>query len=264
MPIFGGARGRMAGRVSGMLEGSAKRDSVVIDRAPADNKLSLLSKHWLLNHLGGEELERVGRHVRTQRHRANEVIFRKGDAGQGMMAVLSGRVKISSAAGKDKEIVLTIIDPGEVFGEIALLDGKPRTADATAMEATELIVLDRRDFLPFLERHPEVCLRIINVLCDRIRHTNEQLEDTLFLLQSARLAKALLRLAREYGRKTPEGVRIDLKLSQRELGSLVGMRREGLNRQLGEWRDDGLIAIEGGRIAIRDLAKLEEVAERVY
>jgi CRP-like cAMP-binding protein len=131
------------------------------------------------------------------------------------------------------------------------------------MEPTELLVLDRRDFLPMIERHPEVCLRIINVLCERIRHTNEQLEDTLFLLQSARLAKTLVRLAREYGRKTSDGVKIDIKLSQRELGNLVGMRREGLNRQLSLWRDEGLIAIERGIISVRDVTRLEQAADQV-
>lgn len=226
------------------------------------DKLSLLAKHWLLSHLTPSELELLGRHVRIQHHKANEVIFHKGDAGLGMMAVVSGRIKISSAAGRDKEVVLNIIDPGEVFGEIALLDGKPRTADATAMEPTELLVLDRRDFLPMIERHPQVCLRIINVLCERIRHTNEQLEDTLFLLQSTRLAKTLVRLAREYGRKTADGVTIDIKLSQRELGNLVGMRREGLNRQLSLWRDEGLIAIEDGRISVRNVVKLEQAADQ--
>jgi CRP-like cAMP-binding protein len=230
---------------------------------PSPGKASFLTKHWLLNHLTPDEMDRLGRHLRVQHHRANEVIFHKGDAGLGMMAVVTGRVKISSGVAPDKEVVLNIIDPGEVFGEIALLDGKPRTADATAMEPTELVVLDRRDFLPMIERHPEVCLRIINVLCEHIRHTNEQLEDTLFLLQSARLAKTLVRLAREYGRKTADGVKIDIKLSQRELGNLVGMRREGLNRQLSLWRDEGLIAIEGGRISVRDVAKLERAADQV-
>jgi CRP-like cAMP-binding protein len=227
------------------------------------DKTSILAKHWLLKHLTRDELERLSRHLRVQHHPANEVIFRKGDAGLGMMAVVSGRVKISSGVAPDKEVVLNIIDPGEVFGEIALLDGKSRTADATAMEPTELLVLDRRDFLPMIERHPEVCLRIINVLCERIRHTNEQLEDTLFLLQSARLAKTLVRLAREYGRKTSDGVKIDIKLSQRELGNLVGMRREGLNRQLSLWRDEGLIAIERGIISVRDVTRLEQAADQV-
>jgi CRP-like cAMP-binding protein len=100
-------------------------------------------------------------------------------------------------------------------------------------------------------------------LCERIRHTNEQLEDTLFLLQSARLAKTLVRLAREYGRKTSDGVKIDIKLSQRELGNLVGMRREGLNRQLSLWRDEGLIAIERGIISVRDVTRLEQAADQV-
>ena len=226
-------------------------------------KLAFLSRHWLFERLSRPEIDRLGAHVRIQRHRANEVIFRKGDPGHGMMAVLAGRVKISSTSPDGKEAVLNIIDAGQVFGEIALLDGKPRTADATAMGATQLLVLDRRDFLPFLERHPEVYLRIIGVLCDRLRRTSEQVEDSLFLLQSVRLAKTLARLAREYGVETDRGLRIDLKLSQRELGTLVGMRREGLNRQLRQWREQGLIANEGGHLLVRDLDRLERLVDEI-
>ncbi len=232
------------------------------DRTPPE-KFRVLAAHWLLEGFDQEELERIERHVRVQRHRANDVIFEKGDPGIGMMAVLQGRIKIRVTSPDDREMVLNIIDEGQVFGEIALLDGKERTADAVAMMPSELLVLDRRDFIPFFGRHPETCMKLIEVLCQRLRQTSEQLEDAVFLLQSARLGKTLLRLAEKYGQEIGDGVRIDLKLSQREFGNLVGIRREAMNRQLAEWRESGLITVDGGYITIPETDGFEDYIEEL-
>lgn len=226
-------------------------------------KRRLLAAHPLLEHLDAAELDALVRHTRVERHAANTVIFRKGDPGLSMLAVVSGRVKISSVSAEGKEVVLNIISPGEIFGEIALLDGKERSANATAMGDVELMVLDRRDFLPFLRHNPEVCAKLFAVLCERLRRTSEQVED-LILVHSSRVAKTLLRLARDYGRNMRDGVLIDLRLSQRELGTHVGMTREALNRLLSEWRDQGLISTEDGLILIRDVDKLERLVDRIH
>jgi CRP-like cAMP-binding protein len=230
---------------------------------PASDKLDILTGHWLFERFDREAVARIERHVRVQRCKTNEVVFRKGDAGLGMMAVLRGRIKIRVSSASDREMVLNIIDEGQVFGEIALLDGMERTADAVAMMPSELLVLDRRDFLPVLERHPEACMRLIRVLCQRLRQTSEQLEDAVFLLQSARLGKTMLRLAEKYGEGDGDGIRIDLKLSQREFGNLVGMRREAMNRQLSEWREAGLITVEGGFVTIPDPRHFEDYIEEL-
>ena len=132
-------------------------------------KLDVLADHWLFKEFDKDELRRMERHVRLQHCKTNEIIFRKGDAGLGMMAVLRGRIKIRVSSPSDREMVLNIIDEGQVFGEIALLDGMERTADAIAMVPSELLVLDRRDFIPFLGRHSETCMKLIGVLCQRLR-----------------------------------------------------------------------------------------------
>ena len=227
----------------------------------AGDKAKLLAGHWLFAGFDDRDLAGLARHARTERRKAREVIFRKGDPGNSLMAVLSGRVKIRTTYFDGKELVLGILGAGQVFGEIALLDGLSRTADAVTMEPTELLVLDRRDFLPFLARRPEVCIKLLTVLAERLRGTNQRVEDMQFLLQSPRLAKTLLRLGREYGTETTDGVVIDLRLSQREWGALVGMTREGLNRQISSWRDEGLIDIRDGLILIRDRRGLELRAE---
>ena len=215
------------------------------------------SSIWLFRDLPPAATELLTRHMRSVRYRPNQVIFRKGDPGNSMMLVVGGRVKVCSSSWDGREVVLNLIDAGEVLGEIGLLDGRERTADAIAMELTVLQVLDRRDFLPVLRQNPDIAIRLISLLCQRLRRTSEQVEDLVFLEHRARLAKILLWLARRYGRTESGGVAITVKMSQRELGTLVGVRREAMNRQLAAWRAAGLIALRRGYITIADLSAFE-------
>src|SRR5215471_14870802 len=159
------------------------------------DKLAPLRNHALFREFPPAVIEHLGAYMtrRTVRHGAT--IFARGDPGTTLMAVLWGAVKISVAAGEGQEAVLNIIKPGQVFGEVALLDGRARTADAVAMTDCELMVIDRRDFVPFLRREPDVVLKLIETLCARIRRTSAQLEDLMYLSLPARLAKALLELS---------------------------------------------------------------------
>lgn len=230
---------------------------------PADDKASLISGSWLLKTLSPEAVRRVLPFIRTSTYKSDQVIFRKGDPGTSMMVVADGRVKIRSTSWEDREVVFNLIERGDVFGEIALLDGHERTADAIAMGSTVLYVLERRDFLPLLRGNPEIGMHLLTTLCTRLRHTSGQVEDLVFLAQAARLAKTLVWLAKRYGRPSQNGLQIDLKLSQRELGTLVGVRRESMNRQLGLWRSQGVLALQKGVITIRDVAAFEALAEEL-
>lgn len=175
------------------------------------------------------------------------------------MAVLHGRVRIGSVSPEGREVVLNIINPGEVFGEIALLDGKPRSADATATEDTLLLVLERRHFLPFLERHPDTMLRLIAVLCDRLRRTSVAMEDLAMLDLPERLARLLLKLGEDYGRRIADGLRIDFKLSQKDLSNLVASSRESVNKQMRAWHAEGVLDMQGGYIVLRQPRHLEQL-----
>lgn len=220
-----------------------------------------LSDSDVFGALTDEELDRLIGYGSTINHAKGHMIFQKGDAGDSLAVVLSGRIKISSLSQDGREAVLNFIEPGQSFGEIALFDGKPRTADATALEASELFVLRRTDVQDFLVRQPEIAFRIIGILCGRIRRTSEKLEAAVTLNMAPRIAKGLSELTRIYGRKCPEGLRIELKLSQRELGGFVGLARENVNRQLTIWRNENLLTIEDGYIIIRDLKAIERIAE---
>lgn len=200
----------------------------------------------------------------TQTFPARRVIFQKNDPGDSLMVVLSGRIKISNVSLEGREAVLNFMTPGQVLGEIALLDGRPRTADATAVEKSEVFVLRRRDVEPLLREQPDIAIRFIDVLCAKLRDTTEMVEDTLFLHMAARVAKALLRLAETHGEPVAPGspaVRLGVKFSQRELGGYVGLARENVNRQLGAWREEGLVRIDRGHIVLLDPDGLRTVAE---
>ena len=225
-----------------------------------DPKRKLLESHCLLRMLTGGEIDSLLAHARVARYPAGREIFAKGSPGDSMMAIISGRVRISSLSPDGKEIVLNIIDSGEIFGEIAMLDGKERTADATAMTDTELLVLSRRDFLPLLERHADMCLMLLGVACERLRQTSEQVEDVFFQHLEQRLAKALLRLARTGDQPVKDSPRIEIKLSQRELGNLVGATRESINRHLQVWQRSGIVDLEKGSIVVKDAKALAALA----
>jgi CRP-like cAMP-binding protein len=229
---------------------------------PADaniDKRALLANHPLFGQLAPEEQERLVAYMRLVRQPARTVLFRKGDPGTHMVVVVRGRVKVCTHSEDGKELVLNLINAGEVVGEIALLDGADRTADAVTLVDSDLLILERRDFIPFLQRHPDACMRLFAVLCERVRRTSELLEEALFLEGSSRLAKRLVHLAEIFGKPVPGGVRIDISLSQQQLGNMVGMSRESMNKQLKQWRQDNLIRIEDGRYVLTNLDALRDI-----
>ncbi len=200
-----------------------------------------------------DELIATSSERRTSR---GTVIFTKGDPGTSMMVVLAGQVRVGSISRDGREVTLNVIGPGEIFGEFALLDGKPRSADAVASDDTRLMVIERGHFLPFLLRHEGLVERLLVVLCDRLRKTSMALEEVSLFDLPARLALRLVKLAEDYGTATPEGVRITLKLSQRDLSTLVASSRESVNKQLRIWRENGLVDTLDGHLVLRNLAAL--------
>ena len=221
------------------------------------DKLSLLRNHSLFRDLPAAVIEHLGSYMKTRKVVRGTTIFAKGDPGTGLMGVLAGTVKVSVASADGKDIVLNLFHEGEVFGEIALLDGRPRTADATAMSDCELVVIERRDFVPFLSDHPDVMLKFIEILCARLRRTSEQVQDITFLNLPTRLAKTLLQLtAAEDGSATTRKAAI----TQREISQMIGISRESTNKQLRAWAKRGWIRLERGGVNVVAPDKLAAIA----
>ena len=230
--------------------------------APASRE-ELLAGHFLLRHLHPDELSRLAANAALVHHAPGATIFQKDDPGTSMMAVANGRVKICTYSQDGRELVLNIIDQGGLFGEIALLDGQPRSADAVALARTDLLVLERSRLMPFLTAHPDITTRLIAVLCQRLRQTSTALEDALLRDVPSRVARAVLRLADTFGKPHPSGVRLEIKLSQTQIGSLIGISRESVNRYIGEWSHAGYLGNDHGFLTIIDREALEGVSDAV-
>jgi CRP-like cAMP-binding protein len=224
-----------------------------------EEKRQIFEHHFLFGKLTANEIDVLISYARVERYPAGREIFAKGSPGQSLMAVLRGTVKISSLSEAGKEIVLSIMNAGEIFGEIAVLDGDERSADASAMTDCELLVLNRRDFLPILENRADVCMILLKILCRRLRQTSEQVEDVLFRHLDSRIAKALLHLAESAGMHGVCSPSIDLHVSQQVLANMAGGSRESVNKHLQILHRQGLIDLAKGSIMIRDVEGIERL-----
>jgi CRP/FNR family transcriptional regulator, cyclic AMP receptor protein len=220
-----------------------------------------LKRHALFATFSEEDLELLLNAGNTKVFKAREMIFHEGDTGGSMYVVLSGKVKVSAFSSDGREVVLSFAGPGEVLGEITLLDGGPRTASACPIETTRMFHLARQDFLPVLQRNPAAALHIISVLCERLRSTNRMVEDTIFLTAAPRLARAILRLVELHGHADGEHWRLDMHLPQSTLGAHVGLMRESVNRQMRAWQEDGVLRTDEDGLLILRRNVLEQVAE---
>jgi CRP-like cAMP-binding protein len=226
-----------------------------------ERKRELLARVPLFQGLAPRELDALVPAARAVTFAARQEVCHKGDAGSQLYVVIDGRLKALTTSPEGDDVVFIVMGPGEVFGEVALLSESPRSATVRAIERCELLVLDRRDFLAFLKRSPDVAVRMLTVLAERLRHVSELVEDVQFLNLPVRLAKKLMAYADRYGRDAEGGaVKIDLKLSQEEWGDLVGTTRESINKQMRAWGDEGLIRIDAGYVTLLRPEAIERLA----
>ncbi|MEW5770557.1 MAG: Crp/Fnr family transcriptional regulator [Pseudomonadota bacterium] len=188
----------------------------------------------------------------TERQPAKHVVFYEGDEGDRLLVLLEGRVKVSLSSPEGKEAILSILEPGQLIGEMSLLDGGQRSATVTTMDACRFLVIWRKDFMSFLEGHPRVALALLQALSLRLRATNDMVGNLSFLNLPARLARILLNLGQQYGKHAGDRIVIGLKLSQEELGNLVGVSRESVNRQVRLWVETGVLDYEHGTLVLKD------------
>jgi len=219
----------------------------------------IFERHFLFGKLSTSEIDSLISYARVERYPAGREIFAKGSPGQSLMAILRGSIKITSLSSEGREIVFRIINAEEIFGEIAVLDGEERSADATAMTDCELLVINRRDFLRVLENRADLCMILLRILCRRLRQTSEQVEDVMFRHLESRVAKALLQLAESAGLLRVQSASVELHVSQRELGSMAGGSRESVNKILQNWHRQGLIDLGKASVLIRDIEALKRL-----
>lgn len=211
----------------------------------------LFARHPLFSSAPPDELRALVERSRVRTYRPEEVIFHQDDYGDGLYIVRSGAVKISVAIEGGQESTIALMFPGDCFGELAVLDEETRSASAVALERTEALFIKRADFRDFLERTPAVAMRLIGLLCARVRRTDEQVADLVFSDVYGRVAKKLLELAETRGTTHGDGgTTIDLQLTQQDLADMVGASRESVNKVLKYYRDKGFIAVSNQKTTI--------------
>lgn len=228
---------------------------------------ALLGSIPLFAELSEEQLAKVAGLAVVKNFSAREAVVHQGDPARSLFAIVRGRLKVASSGPDGRDVVLGIMSEGEVFGEVALLDGGLRSATCTAMEPCELLAIDRMEFMALLEQSPAIAVKLLQVLGARVRRLSQRSEDTALLDVPSRLARVLLDLAERFGEKRGApvpGIVITLKLSQQELGDMVGATRESVNKNLGDWTRQGLLELVSGRMVIlkidefRSLARMNE------
>lgn len=213
--------------------------------------------------LDAASLESVGRGMRARRFRRGEVIFHQGDPGDALFIVMSGAIKIMLPSETGDEAILATLRPGDVFGELALLDGAPRSATAVALEATETLILPRDQFRELLATEPAIRDALLASIAAELRRLTNHVEELHFLDITGRLASRLARLAAESGTAEPDGtVRLKSPLTQGDLAAMIGCTRQSVNKLLGMFTDDGLIRLERDSIVVLDLDALTRAARR--
>jgi len=216
---------------------------------------ALLGRHPFFSASSPDEMRKLLAHTTVRRVASQRFVFQQDDAGSGLYGILSGRIAFTVDSPEGKKLTLNVLGVGDFFGEIALLDGKGRTATAQAIEASELLHIGRTEFLVFVGERPEILFHVVTVLCDRLRRSTDYMADAAFLDVASRLAKQLLRLAASQPQSGPPSIRI----SHAELASLLAVSREHVSRQLAVWSGSGILEQARGRLIVRDRKALEDV-----
>ncbi len=220
----------------------------------------VLAQMPLFAGLAADELDELATLFRPRRYGKGEVVFREGDPGTAFYVVEAGEVKLTLVSLDGKEVMLALLGPGGFFGELSLLDGEPRSADATARVDSLLLILDREDFLRLVEGRPQLARGLLAALSRRLRRTTEMVHDAGFLDVPGRLARALLQVSEAPARPGPDGIVRSPQLTQVELAEMAGATRESINKWLGIYERLGLVERRKGLVTV---LKPEELRRRI-
>lgn len=222
-------------------------------------KRKLLDQSFIFQALDEDGRRELSALAHTRRYASGETIFAMGASGHSMMAIAEGHVRISMLSPTARDVTLTDLGVGDVFGEIALLDGKERSADAKALTNCTLVVLERTALFDLLQRSPKLSIRLIELLCERIRRSDERMMEIAFLDLPPRMARMLLRVTVATP-GTPAKPLTKLSLSQTEIANMIGSSRENVNRCLRKWQRAGIIDLRDGWLVVLDRDRLERLS----
>jgi CRP/FNR family cyclic AMP-dependent transcriptional regulator len=223
-----------------------KNDEEVIRRAPLFTALDDASAATLR-----ESMTQV-------RVSKGQTLFKEGDAGDRLFVVVEGKLKLGTSSGDGRENLLSILGPGDMFGELSLFDPGPRTATATAVTDARVLALANDQVIGWVTAHPQVSLQLFKRLARRLRRTNEVLADLVFADVPGRVAKAIMDLGERFGTKKDDGLHVNHELTQEELAQLVGASRETVNKALADFAGRGWVRLEPRAVVVLDYERLSK------
>lgn len=223
-------------------------------------ELELLSRSFLFADLPQKHILIALKNCQCLRLPEKKEIYRRGESGTEMCIVLSGGVKVSTLSADGKEIIFDLLSEGDFFGELSLLDSRPRAATVTTLVPSVLVVLERSFFMPFLEGNPITAIRLLQLLAHRLRAMDTFLEEVLFLDSETRLAKRVMALENIYGKMIGNVIRIELNVSQQDIANLVGITRERVNKHLKKWERAKIVSLQHNHLTILNPALLQKMA----
>jgi len=186
------------------------------------------------------------------------ILFKEGDDGEHLYVIIEGKLKLGTSSGDGRENLLSILGPGEMFGELSLFDPGPRTSTATSVTDAKVLSLSHGKVIPWLKQNPDVALQLLARLAQRLRRTNEAVGDLVFSDVPGRVAKALIDLGERFGKTTAEGLLVNHDLTQEELAQLVGASRETVNKALADFAGRGWLKLDGRSVLITDVDRLSK------
>ena len=219
--------------------------------------MSFFEDGTLFNNLSKEELSQLSQIARKRKYERNQIVFYEGDLGGSLYMIVSGSVKIVIMSEDGREHILGLLQEGDFFGEISLIDGRTRSATAIALDNVSIVMISRDDFVRLLRDNPEMSLKIMVTLCERLRKTDKHVESLAFLSAPGRVAQVLINMADQFTEsKTWDDITMPHKITRQEFASIAGTSRETLTRVLMDFQDDGVITLEKNKIHIHARLKL--------
>ena len=226
---------------------------------------SASSKLWYLKHIrlfegiSPSEMQEMEKITRMEEVKKRQPLYLPGDPSSNVYLLKKGRVKIANSAPSGKEVTFDILEPGEVFGELEVLEDAPRSTSAETLDDTLICVIPRKDFDQYLAMHPNVTVKLTKLIGLRLRKIQSRVEDLVFRDVPARLAHLLSELSKTDGVADKQGIRLKAKLTHQEMANLIGCSRETVSTIMGQFRDQGLIQMDGRAITIINEKGLLEI-----
>ncbi len=217
----------------------------------------VLEHSLLFGNLPDQQLDQLAALAQLREFKKHTLLFNQGDPGDALYGIASGKVLIYITAEDGKEFSMTVLETSDVLGEVALLDGRPRTASARTMEECRLLVIQRKDFLGLMDNNPQLARDLLTLLCDRLRWSSQLIEEFSLMPVEGRLARRLLTLAELLGKTSSEGVQ--LTISQGELAQFLGISRQIVNQYLQEWRLAQWLELSRGKVLIKDWEAIHQI-----